>query len=401
MVPSAFVHMESLPLTPNGKVDYRALPDPRNPDTRGLHQDVVPRDETERVLCRIWSEVLGVDHVGLDDDFFAIGGHSFLAAKLFARLDESFGRSLPLGVLFKAPTVRLLAEHYRTTYKSPAPSVIVPLCTADSLPPIFGVPGIFGNVIGFADLARELGSEQPFYALQSVGLDGAEAPLNSIEEMATLYIGEIRTVQPHGPFAIIGACFGATVAYEMARQLLRAGEEVAFLGLLDPAQRKANVAGKNVVRIPRVFKRLAALGRLVADRLLLYREEMRELGAKDRTKYLASKFHLLRGLIGDSNALKGAERELNQIEVYRANMRALDGYYRKALEGRLRTFEIFETARPGKPGVQKRFDWSPFWKGPVRRHQVAGKDSGDMLTGKNARALAALLAERLRFDERP
>ena len=119
-------------------------------------------------------------------------------------------------------------------------------------------------MIGFADLARELGSEQPFYGLQSVGLDGGEAPLDSIEEMAALYVGEIRSMQPHGPYVILGACFGATVAYEMARQLLAAGEEVGFLGLLDPTPREGNTASKNPESTPRIFRRMAAFRSLAA-----------------------------------------------------------------------------------------------------------------------------------------
>ena len=100
------VFLDSLPLTLNGKVDRRALPDPGKTEQQEHNEYVAPRDETERVLCRIWAETLKLDRVGIDDDFFAIGGHSLLAAKLFSRLDEQFGRSLPLGVLFSAPTVR-------------------------------------------------------------------------------------------------------------------------------------------------------------------------------------------------------------------------------------------------------------------------------------------------------
>ena len=107
MVPSAFVTLEAFPLTTNGKLDYDALPPSRSQDAQEDVEYVAPRDETERVLCRVWSEVLGVNRISLDEDFFAIGGHSLLAAKLFARLDEAFGRSLPLGVLFSAPTVSL------------------------------------------------------------------------------------------------------------------------------------------------------------------------------------------------------------------------------------------------------------------------------------------------------
>jgi len=320
-----------------------------------------------------------------------------LAAKLFARLDEAFGRSLPLGVLFTASTIRSLAERYRSTVEPTGRSVIVPLRTGASLPPIFAVPGVFGNVICFADLAHELGSEQPFYGLQSIGLDGTDAPVGSIEAMAKLYLKEMESFQPHGPYVILGACFGATVAYEMTRQLLAAGEEVGFLGLLDPTRREGNIAGKNPESTPRIFKRLAAFRTLAVERLQLYREEMRRLGVIDRINYLASKFRALSGFVGNKNAFKGVDRELNQIEVYRANVLALDRYRRQPLNGRLRAFEVFETTRPGRVKARDRIDWPALWKGPIKYHEMPGKDSGDMLNAENVRVLGASLAQQLRL----
>ena len=342
----------------------------------------------------VWSEVLGVHRVGLDDDFFAIGGHSLLATKLFARLDEEFGRSLSLGVLFTAPTVRLLAECYRTSIGSKGSSVIVPLSTGGTLRPVFAVPGVFGNVVGFEALARELGSEQPFYGLQSVGLDGKEAPLDSIGEMAKLYLTEMRSVHP-GPYAIIGACFGATVAYEMARQLLEEGEEVAFLGLLGPTDREGKDDRENRTSLPRTYRRTMAFGNLLTDRLNLYLEEMRELSIGDRIKYLTSKTLSLATSIGVKRGFRSAQRELNQIEVYRANLVALDCYHRKSLHGRLKVLEIFQPVQPGTE-VQEPINWKEFWKGCTKVHHVGGKDSGDMLSGRNVPVIAALLSERLR-----
>lgn len=132
-------------------------------------------------------------------------------------------------------------------------------------------------------------------------------------------------------------------------------------------------------------------------RLQLYREEMRRLGTKERINYLASKFHLLSSLIGNNNAIKGVERELNQIEVYRANLLALDGYRREPLNGRLRACEVFETTRPDRVKVGERIDWQALWKGPIKRHEMPGKDSGDMISGENARVLSASLAQQLRL----
>ncbi|HEY3305886.1 MAG TPA: AMP-binding protein [Candidatus Binatia bacterium] len=393
MIPSAFVKLESIPLTPNGKVDRKALPEPETTRPELDTAYTPPRSEIEQKLVQIWEEVLGVRPIGIHDNFFDLGGHSLLAAKLFARLDEAFGRSLPLGVLFNAPTVGLLAERYRSAPEPKARSAIVPIRTGGTLPPIFGVPGVFGNVLCFAELSRELGSDQPFYGLQSIGLDGAEAPLDSIESMASLYVSEIRKVQPHGPYALIGACFGARVAYEMARQLLEAEEGVAFLGLLDPSRREGYDTSENAVSKSRIRKRAKALSSFVTDRLQLYLDEMRGLEGAERIKFIASKIRSLTLNIGSSKAFTRIQRELNQLEVFMANKEASKRYHRKPLNGRLRALEIFETSRNT---MGWRFDWKSLWGGHPVRHHVPGKDSGDMLRGENAPAVAGLLAQRLR-----
>jgi thioesterase domain-containing protein len=258
------------------------------------------------------------------------------------------------------------------------------------------VPGLFGNVVGFVDLARELGSEQPFYGFQSVGLDGSEAPIASIEEMATRYIREVRTVQSHGPYALIGACFGAAVAYEMAHQLVEAGDEVAFLGLLDPIRREGNGVRRTPVSAPWVPKRARALGSFLAERLRLYYEEMRGYPASKRIKYLACKLQSVGGSIGNHNRFKAVARELHQIEVYRANGLALRRYNFRPLDTGLRVLEIFESSHPRNKSVSGALRWSALEEIQTKRHRVPGTDSGDMVSAKNARVFATLLSERLR-----
>jgi thioesterase domain-containing protein len=395
MVPSAFVFLDSLPLTPNGKLDRKALPTPTDGSLAVAHRHIPPRDELEITLCRLWAETLGVEKVGIDDDFFALGGHSLLAAKLFTRMDEALGRSLPLGVLFAAPNIRALAQRYGASGSGKIRS-LVSLRSSGQLPPIFAVPGVYGNVLGFADLARELGPEQPFYGLQSLGLDGMEAPLNSIESMASLYIEELRSVRPAGPYALVGACFGATVAFEMTHQLLRIGEDVAFLGLLDPTGREGqNSNGENVAS-PRALIRLIALGDLIAGRLNLYLEELSQLSTKARLKFVATKLRSVGASLTKRNRLKGVQRELNQIAVYNANLQALDHYQKAPIAGNLRKLEIFETGRGVRSRAAKNSSWATLWPGPISFHTVPGKDSGDMISGNNARDLARLLSRRLR-----
>src|SRR5262245_10881283 len=234
MIPSVFILIQALPQTPNGKVARGAFPEPDHslPNLETLF--VAPNSDTEKKIAEIWSDVLDIVPVGTDDNFFDLGGHSLLAAKLFARLDQAFGRVFPLSVLLEAPTIRALAARYEAPEIRQKNSVLVALQCSGTLPPVYAVPGVFGDAVSYANLSRELGAEQPFFGFNAIGLDAAEAPLESIEEIARRNVSEIRSVHRNGPFALIGACFGAAVAYEMARQLTEVGEEVAFLGLLDP-----------------------------------------------------------------------------------------------------------------------------------------------------------------------
>ena len=401
MQPSAYVVLERLPLTPNGKIDRRALLALSSDAPRECQAYSAPRDEVEQTLCRIWEEMLGAQRVGLDDNFFELGGHSLLAARLFSRLDQALHCSLPLATLFEAPTVRGLARFYRDGAEPRFSSALIPITSSGSLPPVFAVPGVYGNVVCFAEIARELGAEQPFYGLQSVGLDGEREPLESIEEMATQYLREIRRQQPRGPYYFIGACFGAIVAVEMARQVLDAGDQVAFLGLLDPSSRRGDVAGKTRVRLPPWFKRGLALGNFVADRLRLYRREIRGLGLRESLRFVGKRVQLLGEAIHQRDLLRADYREFNQRRVYDGNLAALLMYEWKSLRDGSVAFEIFGTARMfDKTSATERVNWDAVSGGSVAYHRVPGKDSGDMLQGTNAKPLAGVLSARLRSARR-
>ena len=395
MLPSTLMFLEELPLT-NGKLDRTALPlpDHKRPNLNQPYEP--PQNEVEKKIVQIWQEVLNVRPIGIDDDFFDLGGHSLLAAKLFACLDDEFGRLLPLSVLFAAPTVRLLAEHYRSSTQPRRISPLVPLVPVGSLPAIYAVPGVFGNVVGFVDLSCELGSQQPFFGLQSIGLDGSQAPLASVEEMAKLYLGEIREIQPHGPYALIGVCFGSRVAYEMTRQLHDVGEEVGFLGLLDPIGLEKDEGVERLLSGAAMFGRAKILSNFVRDRLRLYREELRSLDDGDRIRFITTKIRSISSNIKNRHAIRGVQREVHQRAVLEASKLAGRRYYRRPLKGRLRALEIFESAHPRNNSKEWTVDWKPFWNGDAIRHRVPGKDSGDMISGENTRVLASLLSARLR-----
>ncbi|MBW4600745.1 MAG: amino acid adenylation domain-containing protein [Calothrix sp. FI2-JRJ7] len=232
MAPSAFIVIDCLPLTPAGKVDYCALSVWGS--TEVLNTIVAPRTETELALEKIWAEVLSVERVSINDNFFDLGGNSLLAVQLIEQIHKQLKRDLPLAALFLNPTIAQLASQLCLDDAQPW-SPLVAIQPNGENPPLFCVHPIFGVVLPYFELAHHLGKNQPFYGLQPVGIDGESTPLTRIEDMATRYIAALRTVQPNGPYFLAGWSFGGLVAFEMAQQLQSNGDEVALLALLDTA----------------------------------------------------------------------------------------------------------------------------------------------------------------------
>ena len=230
MVPSRLLVLEALPLTPNGKIDRGALPEPGN-----IHEVnyVEPCDELEIRLADIWQRVLRTRRVGVTDNFFELGGHSLLAAQLFAKIETVLGRRLPLATIFRAPTVKQLASTLRQQEWKPNWSSLVAVQPAGSKPPLFLCHGAEGNVLLYRDLAICLGPDQPVYGLQSQGLDGSKNFPKCLEQMASHYVAEVRSLQPEGPYYLGGYCMGGGVSLEMAQQLHAQGQKVALVALLE------------------------------------------------------------------------------------------------------------------------------------------------------------------------
>ncbi len=233
MVPSAWVLLDHFPLTINGKLDRAALPAPDDVIPGTATPDRAPRDVVEMGLLNIWEGLLQQHPISVSANFFDLGGHSLLAARLSALIEQTFGTKLPLATFFEAATIERQADLLRQQKADKVWPSLVPIRAAGNKPPLFCVHAVGGNVLTFRDLALCLPPDQPVYGLQSQGLDGSAPIQTRIEEMAGRYVAEIREVQPHGPYAIGGLSFGATVAYEMARQLENHGEKVSLLAIFD------------------------------------------------------------------------------------------------------------------------------------------------------------------------
>ncbi len=182
----------------------------------------------------MWSDLLGIGQVGAHDDFFELGGSSLIALRLFSQIESTYGKRLPLTTLFEAPTIRQLAPLVGKTRESAAEwSSLVEIQPEGDNPPFFAMHAAGGNVLIYRDLARHLGPDQPFYGLQARGLDGKSPIATSIESMAKIYVKDILSVQPQGPYLLGGYCMGGTIALEVAQQLRAGGHEVALLALLE------------------------------------------------------------------------------------------------------------------------------------------------------------------------
>lgn len=232
MVPAQLIALDRMPVLPNGKINRAALTElPRNGKEAGDTGDGA--DDLESQLLGIWRAVLQRPEIGRTTDFFDAGGSSILAARVFARIEKELGHDLPLATLLEAPTVADLASIIRDEGWTPPWGTLVPISTGGSRPPLFLIHAIGGNVVNFRSLASCVNSDQPIYGVQARGLDGREEVASSIEAMAADYIRAIRSVQRNGPYRLGGFSAGGVVAFEMARQLRKSGDEIDILLLLD------------------------------------------------------------------------------------------------------------------------------------------------------------------------
>jgi amino acid adenylation domain-containing protein len=234
MVPSEFILLTEFPTSASAKVDLRAL------DAMRLARSITPShpeesdpsslDSTETRVIESWKKILQLNAVGLDDDFFALGGHSLLAARMLAALGKSFDCRLPHSVLVEHPTPRRLAAYLRSMPGPEWPAVVT-IQAGQSASALFVAHGIGGSVLSFRELAAELGPQQTVHGLQLP--DVIEPSRTGFENLASTYVGQMRRLQPSGPYFLAGHSSGGVIAYEIACQLTEMGEAVGLLALLD------------------------------------------------------------------------------------------------------------------------------------------------------------------------
>jgi amino acid adenylation domain-containing protein len=393
MVPAVFVPLNALPLTPNGKLDRAALPAPEQAAGEGY---VVPRDVTELEVARIWAEALGAPRLGANDDFFRLGGHSLLALRMMQRIRERFGRDLPLAALFQHSTVAAFAAALRREGADADDGrLLVTLNAGGALPPIIFFPPAGGTVTHYADLARLLGPDQPFLALQAPGVNGGEAPLDTMDAMVERYLDEIRQAQPHGPYWLGGWSAGALTAYEAVRRLRAAGEEVALLAVLDGPAPDAlrDEAAPDQVQLFRTFARSTVTG----DEALLdaLADELRALPARERLAGLSRWMARQGSQVRDDEL----ERVGQVLAVFEATARAVRDYVDPPpVDVPVALFVAAEGKPEDGAGPEVRpARWRPFAAGEMSVHVIPGVHA-QLVLEPNVPTLAdALRAEMARL----
>ena len=263
-VPDAIIAVPELPVTYSGKpseaaaraavsgepvANEGALRNPRCLDAIRQQtamllatDDDTPEDADGRPLTSrlqlLWQRHLGLARVGTDDNFFELGGKSLAAVRLLEDVKRLTGRALPLGALMHAPTISQLAAMIEGAAPVPSSSMLVPMRSGTGNP-LFVLHSHSGTIVEMWPIVAAMQCGRPVWGLQAQGIDGEQAPQQRVEEMALTYIEQMRTVQPHGPYAVCGYSFGGSVAFEVAQRLHRAGESMELVCVLDPYLRHA------------------------------------------------------------------------------------------------------------------------------------------------------------------
>jgi acyl transferase domain-containing protein/thioesterase domain-containing protein len=356
------------------------------PAETGLAQ----RDEVETTLAEWWKALLGLDRVSIRDDFFALGGQSLAALRLFAQIKKKYGLELGLSVLYSAPTIEALARLVRKE-EAPPTSVIVPIQPKGGRPPLFLIHGLLGTLNFFNDFVAHCEPDQPILGVQSQMLAGAKDPVMSMEELAQKYLTEIRIVQPHGPYYFLGYSFGGVLAFEMAQQLVTAGEPVGMLGMLD-----AREAG-----LVRDIKRVESRREKVARWGLRVRREVRHavMGPR-RAAHFATlvsdrfNYHLIPRLTREIHlrfTRAGHRLPWFLLNDHHINEFAAGEYRPRPYTGKI---TLFRAAR-GIASADDRFGadlgWERWTTQGVEVHEIPGTHE-DLMTEPNVRVVAQEVA---------
>jgi acyl transferase domain-containing protein/thioesterase domain-containing protein/aryl carrier-like protein len=348
---------------------------------------IAPKNDLEQKLVNIWQDFLGIQQVGIYDDYFELGGDSLLAVQLISQLRTNLKIELSTKNLIETPTIAGLATLIEKTqtnsnlvHQAPELTKLSHLVTirgTGNKQPLFCVHPIGGNVFCYKKLAHYLGTEQPFYALQAKGLDGNQ-PFTQIQQMAAEYIKALQTIQPQGTYLLGGWSFGGIVAFEMAQQLQQQGQEVALLALIDSSAPKYNYQLAQFDDADLLTWFATDLGIDIGKDIATWSQHLRQLKPEEQLQYILNQAQ--QASILPATATIEYIRPL--IQVFKSNLQALGSYVPQVYSQQIdlftasEAFPLFATEKfTTEDSVKQQDDtlgWAELSSIPIEVHKIPG-----------------------------
>jgi amino acid adenylation domain-containing protein len=376
MLPTDYVRLDALPMTFEGEVDLVALAkraERGDEASGGIPAYLEPRDAIEKQLVEIWARTFQVEQVGVHDSFFRLGGHSLFATIMVAQIIDVFNVDLPVRLLFEAPTIARLAKviEQRIVEKDAEPEevslppILVEIQSKGTAAPFFCVHPIGGHVFCYGELAKALGEEQPFYGLQAPAPGQNDLSLATVEEIARLYLQQIRSVQPKGPYFLGGWSLGGVIAWQLAEQMKLEGEAVSMLVLMDTKLPPKNLASGELEEMPLLTWFAIDLCQLLGKDLRQFSEQFLQLDARGQFGMILSELQH-EGLLPQDPVR--AEKQLRDFyDVFQRHAGAVREYQLTPMQQEIVVFEAGDGDSGGQLGKQ----WAA-WSRGVKTYMIPG-----------------------------